>query len=421
MKKACNLLITSALAVLLAVSPTTALAKGKSKEGAPLTPLSLVQDMQRAVAFIAQSAVTSKPELSPKAKPTRPFWQGLVTISEGLDAMEAGITEGDEGMIDGLEDVGGGVITLATTWGIIREAYPKSQVGRGVIALTEAYNMYLHHYGPAVARFKKGGKVTADELNEVKAARAVLSAMQPRLTAVAAKAKKNTYQQRLALDILGLIEELLAVQVGGNARTYCKFIYQWDRLENALYGYNDIIEVWYPGYFEQWSVLAEDAEAISGLFAENTSFYEGWEYESQTITNYGVYYERTAVVSTITAEVSASYEETVESWSEETAVEESSEEMEEIDEEIEIDEESDESLFEEVEESDEDEDGDGVEDEEDADDDNDGVEDEDDGDDDGDGVEDEEDDDAEDEELADEDEDDDGIDDDCEDEEEEEE
>lgn len=385
-----------------------AASKGKNKKGEAPTPASLVADMEKAVAFIAKSAGESKPAINPKAKEARPFWKGLQTIAEGVDEMKEGIKAQDDGMVDGLEDVGGGIITLTTSWGVIRGAYPQSQVGRGVIALSEAYNTYLHHYGPAVARYKKGGKVSPDEAAEVEKAHAVLAKLGDKLEALETKAKKNSYQQRMAVDLLLLVDELLEVKAT-NVKNYCKFIYQWDRLENALYGYTDIIEVWYPGFYKEWDVIADETEAVTGLFGDNNGYYVGWNYIVEPVQNYGIYYERTAAISSVTIEQVSSYEETVEAYSEETAIEESSEESEEINEEIEVSEDEEHSLFEEVEASKDDQDGDGILDEDDADDDNDGTLDEADNDDDGDGISDADDDEEDDNMQADDDDDDDGI------------
>jgi hypothetical protein len=63
-----------------------AASKGKNKKGNAPTPASLVSDMEKAVAFIAKSAGESKPAINPKAKDARPFWKGLQTIAEGVDA-----------------------------------------------------------------------------------------------------------------------------------------------------------------------------------------------------------------------------------------------------------------------------------------------------------------------------------------------
>lgn len=389
-------------------------AKGKNKKGDAPTPVSLVTDMQKAVAFIAKSAAESKPVINVKGKQARPFWSGLKTISEGLTSMQAGIKAKDEGMVDGLEDVGSGMTTLATTWGVIRAAYPKSQVGRGVIALSEAYNVYLHHYGPAVARYKKGGKVLDEEAEEVAKAHAQLEKLSTKLAALEGKAKKNSYQQRMVVDLMLLVGDLLDVKAT-SVKNYCKFVYQWDRLENALNGYNDIVEVWYPDFYTQWEIIADDTEAIGGLFVDNNSYYTGWNYTTESVKNYGVYYEKTAAVVSVSVAQVSSYEASVEAWSEESATEESVEESEEINEEVEIDEEEEHSLFEEVEHSEDDHDGDGVLDEDDDDDDNDGVLDEDDDDDDGDGIDDADDDEDDDNMQDDDDDDDDGIDDDDED------
>lgn len=401
----------------LSLAPSQALhgkdkkpSKADHKKGAPPTPASLVEDMKASVVYIVKNAG----DISPKSKQARPFWGALKTIIDSLDLMESGIQEKSPDMLKGLDGTGRGVTQLAATWGILRGAHPKSAVGRGVVSLSSAYEMYVEHFGPAVASYKKGGgkkgKLTDREIALIEKSNQQLENLLAHLEQVAAKARAKSYQQRMIMDLLSLVEALAGIE-GTDRRAYAKFLYQWDRLEYALAAYGEIVEAYYPEFHTVWQVLDTDCTAMTAVFTEETwSYYESWEYTSVSIENYEEYYEETAVTESVTETEETQYEESLESYDETAATEESAEEEEELEEEVAVNEDEDDSLFEEVEESDDDEDGDGVADDEDTDDDNDGIADEEDTDDDGDGVSDEEDaDDEEEEEEDEEEDDDDGI------------
>ncbi len=397
---------------LMALQGTHLHAKGNNKKGSPPTAASLVNDMKASVVFI----VKNSKDISPKSKQAVPFWTSLKTIIEGIDLMEAGLESKSPDMLKGLDNTGRGLTELAATWGIIRGAHPKSQVGRGVKSLSSAYEMYLTHFGPSVALLKKGGgkkgKITEAELAMIEKSGAQLDTLLGNLEKVAATAKPKSYQMRMIQDIIALVEQLVAIE-GEDRAAYAKYQYQWGRLQNALAAYSNITKAYYPEYYKSWSVLTPLANAMGALFGRSAwTYYDGWDYYSISITNYGAYYEETSIVSSITETEETQYEESVESYSEESATEVDEEDEEAIDEEIDEEEDED-SLFEEVEDDADDEDGDGIADEEDEDDDNDGIADDQDGDDDGDGVDDGEDADDEEEEM-DEDDDDDGVADCCE-------
>lgn len=364
--------------------------KAHNKKGPAPTAASLVDDMKTSVIYIVKNAK----DISPKSKQAVPFWSSLKTVIEGIDLMESGIENKNSDMLDGLDIAGQGITELAATWGMIRGAHPKSTVGRGVVSLSTAYDMYLNHFGPSVASYKKGGgkkgKLTAAELALIEKSSSQLVALLDKLEKVAAKAKAKSYQQRMIMDLLNLVEQLVSVE-GDGRLAYSKYQYQWNRLQNALAAYSNIIEVYYPEYYTVWQVLNTDTTAMNALFYEDAwSYYESWNYYEVSIENYESYYEETSITESVTETEETEFEEEIEEYSEEEATEEEEEIESELEEEIEVDEESDDSLFEEVEDSDDDEDGDGVSDEADVDDDNDGVSDEEDGDDDGDGLEDEE-------------------------------
>lgn len=394
--------------------------KAHNKKGPSPTAASLVDDMKSSVIYIVKNAK----DINPKSKQAVPFWSSLKTIIEGIDLMEVGIQNKSPDMLQGLDIAGQGITELAATWGMIRGAHPKSTVGRGVASLSTSYDLFLNHFGPSVASYKKGGgkkgKLTSAELALIEKSSAQLELLLGKLEKVAAKAKPKSYQERMILDLLNLVEQLVGVE-GDGRLAYSKYQYQWNRLQNALAAYSNIIKVYYPEYYTVWQVLDSDTLAMNALFYEEAwSYYESWNYQEVSIENYESYYEETSITESITETEETEFEEDIEEYSEEEATEEDEEDVAELEEEIEIDEEADDSLFEEVEDSDDDEDGDGVSDEADTDDDNDGVSDEEDGDDDGDGLEDTEEDEAdaeEEEEMEEEEEDeeDDGIADGCED------
>lgn len=396
----------------LPVQGQEAKAKGKAhnKKGAAPTAASLVKDMQASVAFIVKNAK----DVSPKSKQAVPFYSALKTTSKGLDQLEQGIADKSPEMLKGLDATGQGVTQLATTWGIIRSAHPKSQVGRGIKSLNAAYEMYLTHFGPSVAALKKGGKkgkLTDAELAEIEKAGPQLESLIGSLTKAAAAAKAKSYQARMIEDLLNQAEKLAAIK-GTDRGTYAKYQYQSGRLRNTLAAYGNVSRCYYPSFYEvAWSVLTPIANAISSIFSTSAwGYYDGWNYYDASIANYGDYYEMTSISSSIEVSEVSSYEESVESYEEESATEEDEEDEEAIEEEQ--DEEDDEtSLADEAADCDDDADGDGIADEEDDDDDNDGTSDEEDTDDDGDGESDEEDGDDEEEEDEDdgEDDDDDGA------------
>ena len=399
-----------AAALLMTFQPALSLqAKGKAthKQGAPPTPASLVNDMKASVVFI----VKNSQDISPKSKQAVPYWSALKVIIEGIDLMEAGIQKKNPDMLRGLDLTGQGVTQLAATWGMIRGAHPKSSIGRGVISLSAAYDMYLNHFGPSVASYKKGGgkkgRLSPEELALLQKSSHQLESLLSKLEKVAAKARPKSYQERMILDLVRLLEQLADVQ-GDGRLAYAKYQYQWNRLQNALAAYSNIIRSYYPDFYASWQILDEDCQSMNSLFIDGAwSYYESWNYYEASIESYESYYEETSITESVSETEESQYEEELEEYSEEQATEVDEEDEAELDDEVETDE--DDSLFEEVEDSEDDEDGDGVADEEDTDDDNDGIADEADDDDDGDGVSDEEDEEDEEEETSDDEGEDDGI------------
>ncbi|MBL9132651.1 MAG: hypothetical protein JNG86_15705 [Verrucomicrobiaceae bacterium] len=358
-----------------------------NKKGKAPTASSLVDDMRKAVIYIVQQ---SEP-INDKAKQTKPYWQGLSDTWDGLDLMEEGITKKNAAMLEGLEAVGRGLTQTAASWGMIRDKYPKLTVGRGITALHNSYEMYAEHYGPAVARYRQKAPLSAKEKQHLAASSKQLDTLFANLNKVYQKAKAKSWQERLLKDLVGLINDLDRTRQKGKGKLgYASYLYQWNRLQNAMWAYSEIISIAYPEFYEVWAVLEDDIEVMDVCFGSEEEMYQSyaeWEYTEVSIEEYDDYYEEVAVIETISEEEEESLEEDLEEYEEEEADVEDAELEEEFDEELAEEEiESEESLFEEVGESYGDDDGDGVEDEEDTDDDNDGTADAEDTDDDCDGV-----------------------------------
>lgn len=387
-------------------------AKGKHqhKKGPAPTAASLVKDMQVSLAYIAKNSK----DISPKSKQAVPYYSALKRTAMGINQMEKGLAEKSPEMLKGLETTGQGVAQLSATWAILRGAHPKSQVGRGVRSLDAAYEMYLTHFGPSVAVLKKGGgkkgKLTDAEVAELQKAVPELEALLDRLEVAAGKARPKSYQSRMIADLIELVNKILTIE-GTDRGAYAKYQYQTGRLRHCLAAYGDITRVYYPDYYESsWGLLTPAVNLLSALFRSSAwSYYDGWDYYSYSIANYGEYYETTWISTQVEVTEVSTYEETLESYSEESATEEETEDEEVIDEELDAEEDDEGSLVDEAADDEDDADADGIDDEEDTDDDNDGIADEEDTDDDGDGESDEEDAEEEEEEEMEDDSDDDGV------------
>lgn len=357
--------------------------KHKRKEGAAPTAASLVADMKKSVAFIAKNA---KEKINPKSKEAVPFWASLKDSSKALDTMEAGIKAGDGTVVTGLDELGMSLHQLAASWGVLRASSEGSQIGRGVIALCKAYEVFLFHYGPSVARKHLGGEVSAEEKAQLSAARAEVAHLKEQFVSVQGKVKPKTYQHRFIVDTLGLCKEIEEIK-GDSLKDYCAYIFQYNRLMYTAVAYNTLIDVWYPETAKELASAPKSRKRPTLAFEKSCGgYYKGWKYTTIPVTHYDDYYEVTYCITSVTETEVSTYESYTESYSEESATEEVSEEESAIDEEVEMDDEDGGTFADEVGDGDDDEDGDGVSDEEDGDDDNDGTADDADNDDDNDGV-----------------------------------
>lgn len=359
--------------------------KHKRKEGAAPTAATLVADMQKSVAFIAKSA---KEKISTKSKEAVPFWAALRDSSKAIDLLEAGVKANDENTLKGLDALGLSLHQLAASWGVLRASDEGSQVGRGVIALSKAYEVFLFHFGPSVARKHMGGEVTAEEKTQLAAARAEVVSLKAQFASVKDKVKPKSYQKRFIQDTLRLCKEIEEIK-GDALKDYCAYIFQYNRLIYTAVAYNMLIDVWYPETAKEmassWGFKSGNKPTLAFEKCAG-GYYKDWKYASVPVTKYGNYYEVTYCVSSITEIEETTFESYSESYSEVTATEVSSEEYTSIHEETSVEEEDSSSFAEEVADGTDDEDGDGILNEEDKDNDNDGTANDDDTDDDNDGV-----------------------------------
>jgi hypothetical protein len=341
------LLATAGASCLLAHAPYASAeaekkeAEVKHKQGAAPTAASLVGDMQKAVAFIAKSA---KDKISTKSKQASPFWSALKDSSKAIDELEAGVKAKDAKMLTGLDGLGMSLQQLSASWGVLADSHKGLEVEQGVVALSKAYDTYLFHFGPAVARTKMGGEITAEETTQLANGRAEVAKLHPQLVALGAKAKPKSYQERLAKDLVKLCDEMDKIS-GDDLKTYLKYLYQFNRLKYTVAAYNNLADAWYPEYAREWKKTAPAAKSVSseGGYAKTaTAYYKDWDYTSESVKHYGNYYDCTEEVSSsITTEEETTLETYTESYSEESATEESTEESSEINEEVSVDESDD--------------------------------------------------------------------------------
>lgn len=320
-------------------------------KGPKVTPAVIAAEMQKAVAFIAKSA---KDKVSVKSKEARPFWDALKDCSLALDDLDAGIKAKDGKMLKGLDALGRAVPQLAASWGILRGSHEGTEIGKGIKALSEGYEAYNLHYGPSVARRKKGGEVTAEEKAILAKSRAEVTKLKTKLAALDKAVKPKSYQARLVQDLQTLCKEIDAI-TGDDLKSYNKFCYQFNRLSDTCSAYDALVTVWYPENSKQWAAASSECQAATKSYdTQCVTYYQDWEYETVEVTASVDYYESSSVTESITTEEESTYESSVESYSEETATEESSEESSEINEEVTVDEDEKNSLAEEVEEGAED-------------------------------------------------------------------
>lgn len=344
----------------------------------PLTSASILRDMRVAAAYVTKYA---RKDMNAKSKMQRPFWSGLQLVTTSLTAVETGSKKRDAKYLAGLNTLGRGVAQLSTAWAVLRESYPNSKVGRGILALQKAERTFKTHFGPQVARMKKGGAVSAKETAECARQKASVGKFRSQLAGMKAKAGKKGACPRLIRDLDRQCGLLMGMDTKG-LNGFTKFAYTLGVLQESLYAYYNSVEVWYPEQFALWNDCGSYYETFaSASWRLDTSTYASWDFTSMKISSFGSYYEETITDTTIEVSEELSF---VEEYDEESATEEVESDEEMVAAEAEEAEETEDSLYEEV--GEDDADGDGLASEEDSDDDNDGSADATDTDDDGDGL-----------------------------------
>ena len=352
----------------------------KSKKGAPLTAGSIIKDMRAAAAFIASQG---RKDMDPKSKLEVPFWSGLKLVMTSLNQLEKGLKKRDAAYLKALEGLGRGTTQVATAWAVLRKNEKTSTIGRGVIALHKGYRTFDTHFGPQVARMKQGGKLSEKESAEITKQKATVAKLKSQLAKMKAKAKPDTIEMRFVVDLEHQCRKVTSCEVRDLSH-FAQFIYFIGELEDYLYAYFQIVEVWYPEFYTTWKGCDSYYTSFStASWQTDATYYATWDISTVTISHYGDYYEEMVVESAADISEESTF---VESYSEESATEEIAGEESVIEEEYDSDESNDaeESMSEEI--GEDDADGDGISNEDDADDDNDGTADTDDNDDDGDGM-----------------------------------
>jgi len=319
--------------------------KKKKKAPAAPTPTTLVADMRKSVAFKAKS---SKSGISTKSKTARPYWAALKSCNEAVDQIEVGIRSKDDRMLKGLNSMGRSLSQLSTSWGVLRKSHDNLEVGRGLIALSNSYNVYNSNYGPVAARKRQGGRVSEQELSRLNKCRGDTRQFRSQLVAMKSKSSTGSQVLRFVADLLYLCDQLDRFS-GNDLDAYCGYCDQFDRLQYSMYGYGNVVQAWYPTYATQWNTVSTSYTSISTSFTyQSWSSYESWDYSSQSARNCDGYYEATAAVSDISSEDIKSYSSYTRDYSEESAVEVSSEETTAINAEVSLDAEESGTFAEEV-------------------------------------------------------------------------
>lgn len=354
-------------------------AKGGAKTAAkhaPLTAAKCIKDMRAAVAFISKHA---RKDMNAKAKTERPFWSGLQLVTVSLKQMETGVKKPDAKYMKASNSLGEGAAEVTTAWKVLRKGYPKSQVGRGVVALAKATKAYRKNFGPEAARRKQGGKVSPKELAEITRQKAAIAKLQAQLAGIKGA---PGFAPTMLLDLLHQCKALLGLDTS-TLPGYLEFCHLHGVLQETFAAYSDCVEVWYPDAYAQWGAFATFSEifALAPWWAD-PAFYGAWDLSTVSITSVGDYYESVIVESETTITEESTF---ISEYHEDTATEEDAEDS------ADIAESSDEAIEEDAESledemTDGDADGDGTPDAEDMDDDNDGTPDTEDADDDGDGT-----------------------------------
>jgi len=257
-------------------------AKPKAKAKAKPTAKSLIVDMRKAVTYIGSNGS----KMGRKSKAAMPFWSALRTTSLSLDEMEKGLKAGDKRMPKGLTNAGRSINQLNSSWNLLQGSYPNTKVNNGVRSLSSSFNLYNNNFGPAAARARQGGRMTAAETKSVRRSSQQLTAMRGRFERMGRGARPNSYEEQLVLNVLHLISQLLDTRTN-NFDGYLTYLVTWEELDYSVYGCSNVLSNWYPEYYNQWETTFVSFERVDTTFYETSwSSYEEWSYSEETIEEY---------------------------------------------------------------------------------------------------------------------------------------
>ncbi len=304
------------------------------KSGDPLTTTSLSKEMHEAIASIVlatKASTTAK--FDQKSKEEKPFWSGIKGADSALNAMDKGLAAKDQkAYLTGESDLGRNVSELNVSWKLLGKK--DEAVDKGLLALNRSYRIFDEHYGAEAARRKAGGDLTDAEKANLEKLRAEQADLVTKLKALKAEAKKE--KNKVAAEMVADLERKanrVSKSKGDGVDNYTHECTLLSEESDELYAYNTILVDYYPksDFYTEWTTLDSDRTAVSGYYTEfeSAEYTVSLDYTSESVTEYGDYYD---VAVDVSVDEETSSEEYAESYSEDEATEEVADEETSVDE-----------------------------------------------------------------------------------------
>jgi len=295
----------------------------KPKSGDPLTTASLAKEMREAIASIVlatKSSTTAK--FDEKSKTEKPFWSGLKGAATSLEAMDKGLAAKDEkSYLTAEGDLGHHISEVNVSYKLLKKK--DDNVEKGLVALNRSYRIYDEHYGPEAARKKAGGDLTDAEKANLDKMRTQEAALVDKIKKLKAVAKKE--KNKVALEMCSDLErkcKKVGKSKGDGVDNYTHECTLVDDAVTEFDTYSIILTDYYPGteFVTEWTLLDSDWKDVDETYTtfESTEYTASFDYTSESVTEYGDYYDVEVEVSDDEA---ASAESEVESYSEDEATE----------------------------------------------------------------------------------------------------
>ena len=294
------------------------------KTGDPLTTAILTKEMHEAIASIVLATKSSKTaKFDQKSKEEKPFWAGLKSASTALDTVDKGIAAKDgKGYLTAETDLGRSLSQLNVSWKLLNKK--DDNITKGLVALNRSYRMFDEHYGAEAARRKAGGDLTDAEKANLEKLRKEQADLTVKLKALKAAAKKE--KNKVAVEMIADLERKanrIAKSTGDGVDNYTHDYTLVSEESDELAAYNTILVDYYPktDFYTEWTTIDSDRSSVSGYYVdfETTEYTVDLDYTSESIAEYGDYYD---VEVDVSVEDMTSSEEYAESYSEESATEE---------------------------------------------------------------------------------------------------